>query len=166
MCVTDAMFCLLVGARCPPKLAANTETSGSLKRVEDRSADPAVAARGIVPEQLAPHRLRERAPAQDYLDRLREPALRVGKVGGEHEGILAERLDGVKQRSFALVDLDALEVLRPADVLAGFLRERRQRVSGHLGELVEARRPRRKPAMAALERGQAQPRIAIQDARA
>src|SRR5215471_9721536 len=121
MCVTDAMICLLARTRCSPQLAASTETSGSLKRVQDRSANPAVAARGIVPEQLAPHRLGERAPAQDHLDRLREPTLRVGEVGGEHEGVLAERLDGVKQRPFALVDLDALEVLRPADVLAGLL---------------------------------------------
>src|SRR5215813_6591646 len=161
MCVTDAMFCLLAGARCPPQLAASTETSGSLKRVEDRSANPSVAARGIVPEQLAPYRLGKRTPAQDHLDRLREPALRVGEVGGEHERILAERLDGVKQRPFALVDLDALEILRPADVLAGLLRERRQGVSRHLGELIEARRPGCQPAVAALERGQAQPRVAI-----
>src|SRR5215510_2751630 len=111
MCVTDAMFCLHAGARCLPQLVTSIEISGSLKRVEDRSADPPVAARGIVPEQLAPHRLGETTPAQNYLDRLREPALRVGEVGGEHECIFAERLDGVKQRPLALVDLDALEVL-------------------------------------------------------
>src|SRR5215470_7100399 len=166
MCVTDAMIRLLAGTRCSPQLDTSTATSGSLERVEDRSADSPVAARGIVPEQLAPHRLGEGAPAQDHLDRLREPALRVGEVGGEHESILAERLDGVKQRPFALVDLDALEVLRPADVLAGLLRERRQGVSGHLGELIEAGCPGRQPAVAALERRQAQPRLAIEDARA
>src|SRR5262245_18872 len=98
MCVTDAMISPRRYARCSPQPAASTATSGSSKRVEDWRANPSVAARGIVPEQLAPYRLGKRTPAQDHLDRLREPALRVGEVGGEHERILAERLDGVKQR--------------------------------------------------------------------
>src|ERR671918_2557917 len=71
----------------------------------------AVAARGIVPEQLSPRRLRQRRPAEDRVDRLREPALRVRIVGGKHQRVLAERVDGLAQRQLTLVELDALKIL-------------------------------------------------------
>src|SRR5206468_6924529 len=75
----------------------------------------AVAPHGVVPEQLASRGVAQRLPAQHDLGRLRKPALGVGIVGGEHQRVLAERLEGVAQRLLALVDLDALKVLRPAD---------------------------------------------------
>src|SRR5207249_8949729 len=78
--------------------------------------------------------------------------------------VLADRLDGLAQGQLALVQLDALEVLRPANVLARLALEPRQRVLAHLGLLVEARGPEREPPVAALERGQAQARMAIEDA--
>src|SRR5713101_10087314 len=105
--------------------------------------EPRVASRRVVPEQFAPDRLGDRAPAQHRLDGLRKPTFRVWVVRGEHQRIFAERLDGVAQRLLALVELDALEVLRSADVFAGLARQRRQGVPGHLGELVEPRGPGR-----------------------
>src|SRR5262245_47844511 len=120
-------FCAGHGARRdrPPPHPAS---AGSSKRIVSwrpkPCAEPAITARGVVPEQLAPHRLRERAPRQHGVDRLRKPALGVRVVGGEHQGILAERLDGVPQRRFPIVELDALEILRVADVLAGVTGER------------------------------------------
>src|SRR2546428_11895386 len=82
-------------------------------------------------------------------------------VGREHERVLAERLQGVAQRLLALVELDALEILRPANVLARLLLERRQRVAGHLGQLVQPRGPEGPPAVPALKRGEAQLRVAV-----
>src|SRR5262249_58219077 len=68
------------------------------------------------------------------------------------------------QRQLALVKLDALEVLRPADVLARLLLEPRQRVLAHLGLLVQTRGPEREPAVAALERRESETRMAIEHA--
>src|SRR5436190_1656621 len=125
-------------------------------------AVPAVALRRILPEELLPRRLRDRRPLQHGVDRLREPALRVRVVGGEHQRVLADRLDGVAQGLLALVELDALVVLRAADVLARLPLERRQRVLAHLGLLVEPRGPEGQPAVAALERGDPQLGVAVQ----
>src|SRR5574342_472878 len=104
---------------------------------------PPIAARRVVPEQLSPGRLGDRRPPEHRVHRLREPALRVRVVGGEHEGILAERLDDVTQGLLALVQLDALEVPRPADVLARPVAERRDRVPAHHGVLVQTCGPER-----------------------
>src|SRR5712691_1833341 len=98
---------------------------------------PVVALHGVVPEQLPPRRLRDGGPAQDDVHRLREPALRMRVVGGEHERVFAQRLQGVAERLLTLVELDALEILRPTDVLARLLLERRQGVARHLGQLVQ-----------------------------
>src|SRR5260370_13068043 len=96
-----------------------------------------VASRRVVPEQFVPARLGDRAPAQHRLDGLRKPALRVRVVRGEHQRILAERLDGVAQRLLAFVELDALEVLRSADVFAGLPAQRWQGVPARLGDPLD-----------------------------
>src|SRR5206468_5595453 len=122
-----------------------------------------VAAHRVLPEELAPRALRDRRPLEDRVNRLGKPALRVRIVRREHQGVLADGLDGLAQGQLALVQLDALEVLRPANVLARLALEPRQRVLAHLGLLVEARGPEREPPVAALERRQAQARMAIED---
>ena len=86
------------------------------------------------------------------------------EVRGEHQGVFAQGLDRLAERELTLVELDGLEVLRPADVLAGLVLERRQRVPAHLGQLVEAGGPEGQPAVAALERRQTQLRVAVQHA--
>jgi hypothetical protein len=67
--------------------------------------------------------------------------------------VFSPSLDDLAQRLLTLVQLDALKVLRPPDVLAGPPRERRDGVPAHLGVLVQPRGPERQPPVAALERG-------------
>src|SRR5262245_59799687 len=109
---------------------------------------PAIAAGGVVPEELAPGRFRNRGPAQDGVHRLGEPALRVRVVGGEHQRVLADGLDDLAEGQLALVELHALEELRPADVLTRLVLEGLDRVGTHLGQLVHPRGPEGQPAVA------------------
>src|SRR5262249_6176103 len=131
-----------------------------------RSAiEATVETRGVVPEELAFHRLVE-LPRHDGLHRLRKPALSVRIIPGVHQDVLAEELDDGLRQLDALGHLDRLEEATGGDVVARHARQRRQRPRDGPSVLVEALGPEWKPAMAGFEHAQPELRIALEHARA
>src|SRR5258708_7388838 len=76
----------------------------------------------------------------------------------------AGRADGGAALLAGFVGLNALEELWSTAVCPGLAGQRWQGVPGHLGELVEPRGPGRQPAMPALQGGQGQLGMAIENA--
>src|SRR5262249_10100081 len=117
---------------------------------ELRALTAPVQAGSVVPQELSFGLVGDRAPAEDRLDRLRKPALRVWIVRAEHQRVRAEQLDDAPHGAFALVHLDTLEELRPAHVVARLPRQMRDAVLGHLRHFSETNPPPGHPAVAGL----------------
>src|SRR2546430_11514782 len=120
-----------------------------------------VVARAVVPEDLALALVGDRE-LHERLDRLRILGIEVGPVGREDDGVVAHVIDDLFHE--VLVGLHGHEALA-LEVLAGLHGEQRVRTpERHLVVLVQTPEEEGHPAAVSLQEGDAQIRMAFQDA--